>query len=152
MAHFGQSHCFRFSGETQWVIVANGFTQTTAMTATPGGEMVAVLNCAPSDAVCLSPDSTHDFADFTVYYPPKQSTYSGVLMATFGGTIIEISDAYCGLVLFDLTTGKWYSGVGPQLDELMTGGASVPSLRTQPPATGATALSAPVPQAFASCQ
>lgn len=152
MAHFGQFHCFRFSGETQWVIVANGFTQTTAMTAAPGGEMVAVLNCAASDAVCLSPDSTHDFANFTVYYPPQQSTYPGVLMATFGGTILEISDAYCGLVLFDLTTGKWYSGVGPQLDELMSGETPPASLPARPSASGATALLAPVPQASDSCR
>src|SRR5450759_1973727 len=99
---------------------------TTAALATPslGGSIVAVERCSGNEASCLDPNTDHDFASFTVSYPPDAASGRADLEATFGGRLLWISDAHCGLFTFDTETLKWYGHAFTDVTDLMTGAQS----------------------------
>ncbi len=76
---FGFIECFRFTGENKWVVFGDGYPRHSKFPSpgiTKGGEIVALEKCASSDTVCLDPSTVHNFANFTVYYPPDTAADS----------------------------------------------------------------------------
>lgn len=148
---FGLIECFRFSGENKWVVIGNGVPQQSSPPSSPtrGGIIVAMENCASSDRACLDPSAVHNFATFTVYYPPDTlGDFSPFLLyATSFGNLLSIHDfGYCSKVTFDMTNGQWYSK--STSDHLLeTNPGDVPSLKTPAPVKGAKALAERAPLA-----
>lgn len=156
---FGALTCFRFDGSDQWVVVGNGTTVNPSgglPQVAPSGSMVAVLECSPSDDACLSANTTHTFSSFTVYYPPEPFSRSD-LVGYYGEGILQIADAGCSLFLFDVNTLSWYPGSDSDaqalaLEHPLTAAQStVETVRTPPPAPGASAMSQPAPAGTGDC-
>src|SRR5436853_188301 len=74
----------------------------------PGGGIVAVARCNAADSACLDPNAKHDFASFTVSHPPLSASWPLRLQATFGGRLLYVSNANCGLFTFNVVNGRWY--------------------------------------------
>lgn len=147
-AHFGSVTCFRFSGGLTWVVVGSGEPLTGTGIA-PGGEMIATDTCGATDAACQDADTQHAFAAFTVHYPPDPDTAPGEVQTSFGGRLLYFSDAYCGLLVFDLQSDDWY----PNGSEMSLLNGNPPSPVAVPLSIGGTnALTAPAPGATGSCE
>lgn len=148
-ANFGALSCFRFDGDSTWVVIGSGLLDSSNGVA-PGGEMIATERCRPKAAVCLDPTAVHDFSTFTVSYPPMPGTAPGKVEATFGTRLLYFSDAYCGLLVFDIASGKWFGAdaVAP----LMSGGQGVAEKVVPAPVSGQTALGRPAPASVGGCQ
>lgn len=147
---FGAISCFRFDGRREWIVIGDG-TSASGNVGAAGGQMVAVLRCSGAAKACLDPDTQHDFADFTVSHPPLAASFPGKLLATFGGRLLYISDANCGLFTFDVVSGRWYGRTTDAIDGLMRGKA--PAAVTAPadtPGREAIGRAAP-PTVAASC-
>lgn len=149
---FGLIECFRFTGKDQWVVIGNGYPQT-SNSPSPGSTssgaitaMVALETCASSDISCLDPSAVHNFADFTVHYAPSP-LFPGGLYATSYGNLLSIDDfGYCGPITFDMTNGQWYpKSVSGNL--LETNPESIQSLKVPDTTSGAKALGQKEPRA-----
>lgn len=91
---FGFIECFRFTGENKWVVIGNGVSQEASPGPTMGGPILAMEKCASSDWSCLDPSAVHNFANFTVYYPPDPTgDFQGNLVATAYGDLLSIDGA-----------------------------------------------------------
>src|SRR2546423_2330721 len=75
---FGSINCFRFDGRREWIVIGDGMARSGDVGA-PGGQIVAVARCNPSDRACLNPDAQHDFAAFTVSHPPLSASFPAKL-------------------------------------------------------------------------
>ena len=148
---FGAIECFRFSGKDQWVVIGNGRAESSVSTGSPlspGGVIVATEKCARSDTTCLSSAAVHDFANFTVYYPPHPLIdLPGGISATSYGNLLSINDGKgCMHITFNMANGHWYPMSAS--DKLLeTNPGAVPSLNTLLPVSGARALTQPAPPA-----
>jgi hypothetical protein len=146
---FGTIDCFRFSGKSPWVLVGDGMS-TDGSGAAPGGQIVARETCASDDNVCLDANSEHDFSRFTVSYPPLPSSYPARLEVTFGGRLLSISDANCGLFTFDIQTGEWH-GHTPAVINAIKSGARPAAFATPIAASGNAAIHRHAPAATGAC-
>ncbi len=158
---FGLIECFRFTGEDQWVVIGNGYSQP-SNPPSPGSTsrgaitaIVALEKCASSDQSCLNPSAVHNFADFRVYYAPSPLFSLGGLQATSYGNLLSIDDfGYCGPITFDLTNGHWYPESASK-NLLETNPGSIQSLKVPPPTSGEKALTQKTPLAtistFSAC-
>ena len=153
---FGFIECFRFSGEDEWVVIGNGRAETSspiASPSSPGGVIVALRRCTSSDTTCLSPGAIHNFANFTVYYPPHPLIdLPGGISATYYGNLLSMNDGkYCIPITFDMTNGHWYpKSANDHLLEDDPG--SVQSLPASTPVSGTQALvQTPPPATTWSC-
>ena len=148
---FGFIECFRFIGENKWVVIGNGVSQQASSGPTMGGPIVAMEKCASSNSACLDPSTVHDFANFTVYYPPGSPTdFLGILDATSYGNLLSIVSASvgtssCPAATFDMANDKWYPNSANQ-QALETNPESVQGLKTLAPASGAKALAQEAPR------
>lgn len=138
---FGDTQCFRFTGERQWVVFGDGDSFTTPAALAPGGVMTAVLDCGVTDSTCLDPGAPHSFADFTVYYPPRPQT-PGTLLATSGGRLLQITVGPCGPLVFDLQSRQWFRGLAADIDAIMSAVSPPSPLSVPSPLPGTTAVSA----------
>jgi len=153
-AQFGLYTCERDTTSDYWFVIGSGTAQPETATTVvngvslfsvaPGGSMVAVEECAATDAACVDPTTQHNFADFTVYYPPNPSTDPLQLSAMLGPNLAALNDATCGEFLFDITSGTWYKDSVTNATDL-TDGAAVSAVATPSSADGATALAASSP-------
>jgi hypothetical protein len=153
-AHFGGLSCFRFVGRDSWIMVGSGET-VAGGSAAPGGSIVAVERCTASDAQCLSATATRDFAAFTVAYGPKPDSWPERLGATFGGRLLLISDASCGLYLFDVNSLKWFPAGGPNpvtVGALMNNGNAAGPAQTPATRAGSAALVSGPPASTGDCE
>lgn len=155
-AHFGLIDCLRLPRSSDWVVIGNGMSTTSMATPpapAPGGAMLAVLSCSSAVANCLSPDSTHKFSTFTVYYPPNPSSGRLDLVKTDSSNLVDVINAYCGSYTFDVTTGSWYATTASTADSLSGAGSLPQPVKTPAALPGATALATPAPTAVTtSCQ
>jgi len=112
--------------------------------------MVAVLECARTDAECVDGDATHSFSSFTVYPSPDSRTYLFLNNPPYAPPLMTLVNGRgCGDV-FDPVTGSWY----PYLEVNPLANASRPGPRPlpAPPAeTGSQALVSPAPTPTANC-
>jgi hypothetical protein len=140
---FGQIECFMFSGGETWVIVGTGLAP--GATEPIAGNMIAVDRCSSADTKCLDPNEAHAFSSFSVYYPPDAASSPLEVEQTFGGRLLDVSDAYCGQYAFDISTGEWYPFSMANVSAIMNGvGGSAP-VQTPASVTGSEALQAPSP-------
>jgi hypothetical protein len=147
---FGTIDCFRFSGEPTWILVGDGMSADGAGSA-PGGAIVATDTCASGDGVCLDANSQHEFSSFSVSYPPLSTSYPARLEATFGGRILYISDANCGVFSFDVQASKWYGHTASDITAIMSQ-TSPPTSISAPEATpGSEAIRNHAPAATSAC-
>jgi hypothetical protein len=119
---FGNLSCFRFNGRNEWIVVGDGLAASGDVGA-PGGGIVAVARCNAADSACLDPNAKHDFASFTVSHPPLSASWPLRLQATFGGRLLYVSNANCGLFTFNVVSGRWYGHAPADVDGLMHGAA-----------------------------
>ena len=119
---FGSISCFRFDGRREWIVIGDG-TGPSGDVGAPGGQIVAVAWCSAADSACLDANAQHDFAAFTVSHPPLSASFPAKLEATFGGRLLYISDANCGLFTFNVVNGRWYGSAPDDVDGLMRGNA-----------------------------
>ena len=118
IAHFGGTDCFEVVGTGIWVLVSDGLPQAAdGAAAAPGGAIVATLQCAATDGRCLDPNTAHDLAAFTVSYAPVPIGGRARLQEVERQRYLVISSGGCGLVAFDIVTGRWYSAAVPNLFE-----------------------------------
>jgi hypothetical protein len=148
---FGSLDCFTFANTASWVVVSDGMSQSTGL-ASPGGSVVAVENCAKTEATCLDPLVVHQFGDFTVYFPPNPSSGRSNLQATFSGRFLWISVANCGLFTFDITTGAWYGHDDATMASLINGTGTPSSVKAPASVSGSDALANLAPPSTAACQ
>ncbi len=152
-ARFGLLNCFQFVGSDQWVVFGDGMTVASASTppsAAPGGAMVAVLECSPSDSTCSNADSIHSFTSFSVYYPPDPSSGRSDLSGFYGDGILMIYNGGCSIFFFDVNTLTWYPASASDAQSLATG--VLPSAVSVPPqVSGATAVSQLAPRGTGDC-
>jgi hypothetical protein len=148
---FGSIECFRFEGGLTWIVLGDGMS-TASADSTPGGAMVATLRCRAADAACLDPAAAHSFAGFTVSYPPKAATSPERLQTTFGGRLLSVSDAYCGLFVFDLSTLQWYGFSGSTIDQLMAGSGAPQVVSPSFAVPGAQAVTLDTPAERGGCR
>jgi hypothetical protein len=120
--------------------------------ASRGGSIVAVDACASGDAKCAGSSVAHDFADFTVSYPPNPGSGRADLQATFSGRYLWISDADCGLFTFDVVTTRWYGHDAADMTALISQTGSPAVVKTPPSVSGAAALKAAAPASTGDCQ
>jgi hypothetical protein len=146
---FGTIDCFRFSNKSTWVLIGDGMS-TDGSRAAPGGQIVARDTCASGDDVCLDVNSEHDFSSFVVSYPPLPSSYPARLEATFGGRLLYISDANCGLFTYDIITGKWH-GHNPAVIDAIKSGTHPAAITAPTAASGNAAIHSHAPAATAAC-
>jgi hypothetical protein len=140
---FGQSECFMFAGGDDWIIIGTGLA--TGSTSPVGGVMIAVERCTAGNNQCLDPNVEHDFSSFTVNYPPDAATSRLGVEQTFGGRLLDISDAYCGQFAFDISTGNWYPFSVSNVSSLMNGTTKLVPLSVPSAVTGTTALESSAP-------
>ena len=100
----------------------------------------------------MDPNTDHDFASFTVSYPPDAASGRADLEATFGGRLLWISDAHCGLFTFDTETLKWYGHAFTDVTDLMTGAQSPNAMRVPAEVSGSVAIGQPAPASTGDCQ
>lgn len=112
--------------------------------------MVAVETCAATDSACLDPDATHDFSAFTVSYPPRPDTWPLELQTTFGGRILDLSNAYCGVVSFDIASQRWFGPGQSGINALLSGSGMPPAVAAPSAISGAEALTHGPPVAVTS--
>jgi hypothetical protein len=115
-SQFGDVTCFRFSTSDVWIVIGDGMSLTSLATpppASPGGSIVATLTCASSDTTCLRATSQHDFASFTVHYPPMPLNGRMNLEETAGSDLLTFNVANCGLFGFDTQNAHRYGGTAP---------------------------------------
>ncbi|TAN31245.1 MAG: hypothetical protein EPN30_00350 [Actinomycetota bacterium] len=138
---FGFIECFRFTGESMWVIIGNGMSQQASSGPTMGGSVIAMEKCDSSDSTCLDPSTVHNFANFTVYYPPDPpGDFLGTLTATSYGNLLSLESLnQCPPAIFDMTSGHWYPKNTNQ-QALETNPGSIQSLKAPVPVRGARAL------------
>ncbi len=90
----------------------------------PGGPVILVERCTPTDASCLDPDAAHALRGFTAYRAPDPAVflaYSYLLLRRIaapcqfdcasplaGGVLAVVSDGSCGTDVFDLRDDAWY--------------------------------------------
>lgn len=144
--HFGFIECFRFTGKNKWVVIGNGRSQQASSGPTSGGPVVAMEKCAISDSTCLDPSGVHNFANFSVYYPPNLIGGSlGSLAATSYGNLLSLdSVSQCPPVIFDMTNGEWYPKNSNQ-QTLETNPGVIQSLKTPGQVSGSKALAQAAP-------
>ena len=145
---FGSLQCFSLIGSNQWIVIGDGMTINPSAIpppATPGGSIIAVETCNANDVSCLSPDTQHDFAQFTVFYPPNPSTGDMGLMTTPGSHLINVADGSCGPFTFDSSNGEWFLTSPATIAALTSGGVLPPAAVSPAPVTGATAIGSLAP-------
>jgi hypothetical protein len=151
-SRFGGLSCFRFAGQDRWVLIGNGMSETAAtLRGTPGGSIVAVAQCAITDALCLNPDSTHSFNSFKVV----RSAVMIQLQSTTGSKLLAftaLNNSHCGLLFLNIQTLRWYRGTNPsEIQAVLSRSGSVQPLRTGPAQAAAPSLAGPPPAASMSC-
>jgi hypothetical protein len=150
---FGLVWCVRPIGITGWVVVGQGMSLTAAdFEPSPGGAIAAVLDCDSADSACLNPDASHDFADFTVSYPPRPMSGRSNLQSIENGRFVMIANGYCGLFAFDPETLAWLPPSSDVLADVVAGGAPASAYKVPPTTDGLTALSAAAPTETGDCQ
>jgi len=92
----------------------------------PAGDVLLVDNC--TSTICTSAAATHSLSTFTVY--PAPDPQGNLLQIQQPATdlakgVIGFNDGKCGLVLFDISTGRWYQG-SEYTYATLTGSASSP--------------------------
>lgn len=148
-SHFGPiTDCFRPSGSSTWVIVTSGTTGGGTATAI-GGDVVALELCASASTDCMNPNSTHDFGDFTVYYPPDPSSWPFRVDSLFGNALLTVEDGSCGQFSFDVSVPAWYGPESSQISSVLSGGAAA-KVTSPIPVSGTTALASAAPTAIGS--
>lgn|GEM_PF-3446864 len=100
-------------------------------TSSAGGDVVLVETCAPADATCLDPSAPHPLSDFTAYPAPDGHAVDMKLWSLLwdtstgspaqDGTLAIIQDGACGIDVFDLATGDWYTDATASADQLLQG-------------------------------
>lgn len=145
---FGAIDCFRFQDRPTWIVVGTGMP-TTGGGVAPGGTMIGTESCRPSDSSCLDANTARSFSDFMVSYPPKANSAPGELVSTFGNRLLYLSDAYCGFVIYDIDSGRWYPT--GSINGLM-GGAGANALNTPASVSGSFALAHGAPADTGGCQ
>jgi hypothetical protein len=149
VSHFGPiTDCFRPSGSSTWVIVTSGTNGGGTATAI-GGDIVALDLCASAAADCMSPNSTHQFGDFTVYYPPDPSSWPFRVDSLFGNALLTIEDGSCGQFSFDVSAPAWYGPESSQISSVLSG-SDAGKVTAPIPVSGLTALASAAPTAIAS--
>ncbi len=150
---FGSIECFRFENGNTWIIVGDGMSTTSQANAgTPGGAMVAVTTCAAGDSTCLDPNASHDFSAFTVSYPPQPDTWPLKLETTFGGRVLYLADANCGLFSFDTASQRWFGHAPSDINAILSGSGTPQAIAAPGRVAGADApTQGPPPAVIASC-
>jgi len=135
--------CFNLAGTNQWVVVSNGLSITSTATPPPasdGGSIVAVETCAAGDASCLGADTQHNFAEFSVYYPPDPSAGGMKFLTTMGTNFVDVADGSCGGFALNTNNGQWYALTTAAIATI--GSGSLPPAVTSPSeVSGAAAIS-----------
>lgn len=147
---FGTIRCFKFSDKSNWIVTGDGGTPD-GQSATPGGAIIAVDSCVTGDSACLDPNTQHDFGGFTVSYPPLPNSFPTNTEATFGGRLLYIADAYCGLFTFDTSTGQWFGHSAADIDSRMSGIGQATSVAAPPAVMGNVAIQNPAPVVIGAC-
>jgi hypothetical protein len=151
-ASFGSIACFHFVTSATWIVFGDGMSLTAEVEmATPGGAMIAELNCAADDASCLDPNADHNFGQFSVSYPPHPSSGRSEIQWTEGGRYVLVYDGSCGQFTFDAQTDAWYSSQQDARDALASG-LPQPSIDVPMSVSGAEALQHSAPPDTDACE
>jgi hypothetical protein len=148
---FGSLTCFRFEGGDKWVVLGDGM-QTIGDGAAPGGAIVAVQTCSgPQRNQCLDPASTHDFADFTIAYPPDPRAWPTRIQTSFGDRLLYISNSSCGLFTLNLSNLRWFGRDTSDIERVMRG-QGLPAAVPAPALTnGSDVLAQSAPSSVGGC-
>lgn len=147
-SQFGDVTCFRFATSNVWIVVGDGMSLTSQATppaASPGGSIVATLACASGDTSCLSATSQHDFASFSVNYPPVPLNGRLNLQVSAGTNLLTFNVGNCGLFGLDVQNGEWFGGTASQVKTFIADPSSLSPIRVPGATTGLEALSSPAP-------
>ena len=147
-SQFGDVTCFRFATSDVWIVVGDGMSltsQTTPPAASPGRSIVATLACASGDTSCLNATSQHDFASFSVSYPPVPLNGRMNLEETAGSNLLTFNVGNCGLFGFDVQNLKWYGGTASQVNTFIADPSSLTPIKVPGATTGLEALDSPAP-------
>jgi hypothetical protein len=137
----GEEMCFLSVDASTWLDVI-----TDEVTAAPAGAVVLVDRCASDNSTCLNPNTIHSLSSFTVYPAPDPTRNLKVFnFLQDSPTLVIIQDGSCGIDVFDLATGRWYSDERASAQALLAGDLSAAVSIRAAPSFPATEVSPPSP-------
>lgn len=96
--------CLRWADT--WVVLVSPVLNARS----PGGAVLLVDTCRPTDFVCLQNGTPHPLGDFRAYPLPDPTVIGARVLGQYANdTLWLIPDSRCGGVLFDVRTDDFYS-------------------------------------------
>ncbi len=76
----------------------------------PGGAVLLIDTCRPTDTKCLQKETPHPLSDFRAYPLPDPAVVDAEVLARYPNNLWGVGDRRCGLILFDFETDHFYAG------------------------------------------